>query len=136
METFPTSSWSRRTRTCRAVSFVPSLPASGEVLMPITTDSEGSSTVITGSGRGSSRSASVSPIVMSGSPATAMISPAPASSTGTRSSASVTNSSLTVARSTRPSVRHQATGWPARIVPVAHAAQREATEIRATRRGS
>ena len=39
------------------------------------TDSDGSSTVMTGSGRGSSGSASVSPIVTSAIPATAMISP-------------------------------------------------------------
>ena len=58
--------------------------------MPIVIDSDGSSTVITGSGRGSSGSASVSPIVTSGRPATAMISPGPASSASTRSSASVT----------------------------------------------
>ena len=45
--------------------------------MPTITLSDGSSTVITGSGRGSSGSASVSPIVTSGSPATAMISPGP-----------------------------------------------------------
>ncbi len=45
--------------------------------MPTTTESEGSSTSITGSGRGSSGSASVSPIVTSGRPATAMISPGP-----------------------------------------------------------
>ena len=36
--------------------------------MPIVTDSDGSSTVITGSGRGSSRSAIVSPIVTSARP--------------------------------------------------------------------
>ena len=58
--------------------------------MPSTIESEGSSTVITGSGRGSSGSASVSPIVTSSMPATAMISPGPASSAATRSSASVT----------------------------------------------
>ena len=58
--------------------------------MPIVTDREGSSTLVTGSGRGSSRSASVSPIVMSGMPAIAMISPGPASAVSTRSSASVT----------------------------------------------
>ena len=52
-------------------------PASGEVLMPIVIESDGSSTAITGSGRGSSGSASVSPIVTSGMPATAMISPGP-----------------------------------------------------------
>ena len=58
-----------------AVSLSPSCPASGEVLIPIVTDSDGSSTVITGSGLGSSASASVSPIVISGIPATEMISP-------------------------------------------------------------
>ena len=68
----------------------PELPASGEVLIPIVIDSDGSSTAITGSGRGSSGSASVSPIVTSAMPATAMISPGSASSAATRSSASVT----------------------------------------------
>ncbi len=58
--------------------------------MPSTIESEGSSTVITGSGRGSSGSARVSPIVTSSRPATAMISPGPASLASTRSSASVT----------------------------------------------
>ena len=58
-------------------------------LMPIVTEIDGSSTVMTGSGRGSSRSASVSPIVTSACPATAMISPGPASAASTRSSASV-----------------------------------------------
>ena len=58
--------------------------------MPIVTESDGSSTVITGSGRGSSRSASVSPIVTSGMPGDAMISPGPASAASTRSSDSVT----------------------------------------------
>ena len=89
-ETLPTSSWSKRARIWRAVSLSPSWPASGEVLMPMVTDRDGSSTVMTGSGRGSSGSASVSPIVTSGIPATAMISPAQASSASTRSSASVT----------------------------------------------
>ena len=77
IETLPTSSWSSRSRIWRAVSFEPSRPASGEVLIPTTIESEGSSTVITGSGRGSSGSARVSPIVTSGRPATAMISPGP-----------------------------------------------------------
>ena len=58
--------------------------------MPIVIASEGSSTPITGNGRGSSGSASVSPIVTSGRPATAISSPGPASSASTRSSASVT----------------------------------------------
>ena len=66
IETLPTSSWSSRLLTRRAVSFVPSWPASGDVLMPMVIDRLGSSTWISGSGRGSSGSASVSPIVTSG----------------------------------------------------------------------
>jgi hypothetical protein len=89
-ETLPTSSVSSRARIWRAVSLSPSWPASGEVLTPMVTEIDGSSTVITGSGRGSSGSASVSPMVTCGMPATAMISPADASSASTRSSASVT----------------------------------------------
>ena len=88
------------------------------MLTPIVTDSDGSSTVMTGSGRGSSRSASVSPIVTSGMPATAMISPGPASSALTRSRASVMKSSASLARTMLPSARHQATSWPRRIVPL------------------
>jgi len=103
--------------SCEAVSLSPSCPASGEVLVPIVTDSEGSSTVITGNGRGSSAEASVSPIVISGMPATEMISPGPASSAVTRSSASVTYSSEILTRSISPSARHQATVSPRRIVP-------------------
>ena len=57
--------------------------------MPIVIEIAGSSTVISGSGRGSSGSARVSPIVISGMPAMAMMSPGPAVSAGTRSSASV-----------------------------------------------
>ena len=71
---------SSRSLTWLAVSLSPSLPGERRVLMPIVTESDGSSTVMTGSGRGSSASASVSPIVISGMPATEMISPAPASS--------------------------------------------------------
>ena len=54
-----------------AVSLSPSVPASGEVLIPSVIASEGSSTTVTGSGRGSSTSAIVSPIVTSGRPASA-----------------------------------------------------------------
>ena len=89
-ETLPTSSRSSRALTWLAVSRVPSWPASGPVLMPMVTDSDGSSTVMTGSGWGSSASVRVSPIVISGIPATEMISPGPASAASTRSSASVT----------------------------------------------
>ena len=89
IDTLPTSSCSSRALTWRAVSFLPSCPASGEVLMPMITDSDGSSIAVTGSGCGSSRSASVSPIVISGMPAMAMISPGPASAASTRSRFSV-----------------------------------------------
>ena len=101
----------------RAVSFEPFSPTSGEVLMPIVIERLGSSTRISGSARGSSGSASVSPIVTSGRPATAMISPGPASSASVRSSASVTYSSVTLTRSISPSERHQAICWPRVMTP-------------------
>ena len=58
--------------------------------MPMVRERLGSSTAIGGRGRGSSGSASVSPMVTSARPATATISPGPADSALTRSSASVT----------------------------------------------
>ena len=89
-DTLPTSSRSSRSRTSRAVTLAPgSRPASGEVFTPIVIEMAGSSTVISGSGRGSSTSARVSPIMMSGMPAMATMSPGPAESACTRSSASV-----------------------------------------------
>ena len=99
------------------MSLSPDWPASGEVLMPTVMASAGSSTVTGGSGRGSSGSAIVSPIITSGSPAMAMISPGPASSAPTRSIPSVTYSSVTLTCSTSPSRRHQATVCARRIVP-------------------
>ena len=74
----------------RAVTFSPSSPAIGDVLVPIVIERLGSSTAITGRGTGLARSASVSPMVMSGMPEMAMISPAPASSESTRLRLSVT----------------------------------------------
>ncbi len=115
--TLPTSSASSRSSTWRPVRRVPDLPASGELFTPIVTPSAGSSTAITGSARGSAASAIVSPIVMSGKPASAMISPADASSAATRSSPSVTYSSLTRTFSTLPSRRIHATVCPRAIVP-------------------
>ncbi len=93
-------------------------PASGEVFTPIVIEMAGSSTVISGSGRGSSMSASVSPIMMSGMPAMATMSPGPAESAWTRSSASVRYSSETLTRSMEPSRRHQAACWPRDMVPL------------------
>ena len=50
IDTLPTSSVSSRFLTMRAVSLCPdTLPASGEVLVPIVTEIAGSSTVIRGS---------------------------------------------------------------------------------------
>src|SRR6202048_504329 len=80
VDTLPTSSVSNRLRTMREVSLCPeTLPASGEVLVPMVTEMAGSSTVIRGSACACSVSARVSPIMISGSPATATMSPAIAS---------------------------------------------------------
>ena len=67
----------------RAVTLWPlTLPTSGEVFVPIVIEIAGSSTVIAGSGRTSSGSAIVSPIVISSIPAIATMSPGPADSAG------------------------------------------------------
>ena len=76
-QTLPTSSRSSRSLIMRAVSLVPLRPANGEELVPRVIDSDGSSTLITGSGWGSSASAIVSPIMISSRPATAITSPGP-----------------------------------------------------------
>ena len=102
----------------RAVTLVPSEPARGEVLIPMVMARLGSSTRMAGSGRGSSTSVRVSPIVMSANPATATISPGPASSVSTRSRAFDANNSVTLPRCTDPSMRHHATVSPRRNVPL------------------
>ncbi len=86
--------------------------------MPIVIEIAGSSTVMSGSGRGSSGSVSVSPMVMSSKPATATMSPGPADSVGTRSSARVLSSSVMRTAGSVPSARAQATVWPLRSVPL------------------
>ena len=97
----------------RAVSLWPfTLPMSGLVFVPIVIEIAGSSTVMVGSGRTSSGSARVSPIVMSSKPATATMSPGPAESVGKRSSALVMSSSVTRTLATEPSCLTQATVWP------------------------
>ena len=117
MDTLSISSWSSRAFISRAVRLEPSRPASGELLTPIVIASEGSSTVMAGNGRGSSASASVSPMVTSSIPDTPMSSPGPASSTSTRSSASVTVRVPTRPAAMVPSALHQATVCPLRMVP-------------------
>ena len=86
--------------------------------MPIVIEMLGSSMVMSGSGWGSSGSASVSPMKISGMPAMATISPGPAESMVTRSSASVPSSSVSRTFSTVPSFLHHATVWPLRMVPL------------------
>ena len=81
---------------------LPDLPTSGEVLMPNTIDSVGSSTVSRGSGRGSAASQIVSPISTSSMPLTAAMSPAVASSTSTRPSLSNTCTPTSFAGSSPP----------------------------------
>ena len=117
MDTLPTSSVSSRFFSSRAVRFLPDLPASGDVLMPIVIEIDGSSTVISGKGCGSAGSDRVSPIVMEGIPAMATMSPGPALSAGTRSSAWVISISDSLTCEMLPSALHQATTWLRRISP-------------------
>lgn len=67
------------------------------VLVPMVTEIAGSSTVILGRATGFAEAASVSPIMISGRPATATISPATAASVGLRSTPSVANNSVILA---------------------------------------
>ncbi len=117
-DTLPTNSASSLLFTRRAVSLVPSVPASGDVLMPMVMARLGSSTVMAARGRGSSGSDSVSPMVISAMPATAAISPGPAVSVSTRSRASLVYSSVIFTFSAVPSSRHQLTVAPFRSVPL------------------
>ncbi len=62
----------------RAVSSLPSVPARGDVLMPMVIERLGSSTCRGSRAIGFSGSARVSPMKMSSKPATATMSPGPA----------------------------------------------------------
>jgi hypothetical protein len=111
----------------RAVTLAPlTRPTSGDWLVPMVIEMAGSSTVMSGSGIGFSASSRVSPIMISGMPATAMMSPGPACSAGLRSRPSVISSSEMRTLSMVPLVRHQATVWPLRMVPsrTRHSARR------------
>ena len=99
------------------MSFLPDLPDSGAVLIPMVIEIDGSSTVSGGSGRGSFGSARVSPIMMSSMPAMATSSPGPALSAGVRVRPSVTSSSVILTFLIVPSTLHQATCWPFFISP-------------------
>jgi hypothetical protein len=69
----------------REVTYLPSRPASGDVLTWKYIESVGRSTLIGGSASGDSTDASVVPIARSSTPVTSTMSPASAASTGTRS---------------------------------------------------
>ena len=103
----------------RAVSLWPlTLPTIGEVFVPIVIEIAGSSTVDGGSGRTSSGSARVSPIVMSSKPATATMSPGPAL-LGREAVERLGLQELGDAHvRVRAVVRTQATVWPFLIVPL------------------
>ncbi len=102
----------------------------GEVLTPKVMLNVGSSTERRGSGRGSAGSVMVSPMVISGSPATATMSPGPASSISTSSMPRAVVSEVTVPLSvtTRPgstlpsgvsaSSRSTVMRWPMRRRPL------------------
>ena len=75
-ETLPSSSLSSRSRRWREVTYWPSRPAIGEVLMPKIIDTVGSSTAIGGIAMRCSGSAIVSPMLMSSMPARQTMSPA------------------------------------------------------------
>ncbi len=117
-DTLPISSESRRDLTMRAVSLWPlTRPTSGEVLVPMTTEMAGSSTVIVGRATGFSMSARVSPIMISGIPATATMSPATATSPGSRLTPTVFSSSVILTFLT-PSACIHATFCPLRSSPL------------------
>ncbi len=78
-------SLARRSRRLRDVTYLPSRPASGDVLTWKYIDSVGSSIMIGGSASGVSTAASVVPIDSSSTPVTSTMSPTSAVSMGTRS---------------------------------------------------
>ena len=100
--------------------------------MPIVIERLGSSTVVTGSGRGSSGSAIVSPIVTSGRPASATISPGPGLVGGhavERLGDVELGHARVLDRRRRRGTRRSAA--PLRSVPWRIAQQREAADVRA-----
>ena len=109
--TLPTSSASRRSLTCRAVRRCAGLAGQRRGVDADRHAERGLLDAITGSGRGSSGSAIVSPIVISGMPASGDRSrPARPRRRRTRCSPSVTYSSATATRSHRsvaPAPRHR-----------------------------
>ena len=96
------SSCSRRSLMFRDVVYSPSFPRNGEVFTPNVILIVGSSISIIGSATGFFTSAIVSPIEISGIPATATMSPAYASGTSTRAMPSKSITELNSARFASP----------------------------------
>ena len=84
MATLPKTSRSSRSLSWRDVTKRPSVPAKGELFTLKIIEMVGSSTAMTGSGRGFSALVTLSPISMPSIPASATISPKRARSTDSR----------------------------------------------------
>ena len=111
------------------MTYLPSLPAKGEVLGPNIMLTVGSSTVIMGSASGSSMSAMVSPIWAFSMPERATMSPAPTSSTSMRSSPRCVKGWTTRVLVIVPSLWIRFTGSPRLISAAPHAPDHDAPEI-------
>ena len=83
-ETLVSSSFCRRSRRLREVTYCPSRPAKGEVLMVNCMAIVGSSMAMTARGAGVSALVMVSPMVMPSTPATATMSPSSVSTISVR----------------------------------------------------
>ena len=117
-ETLVSSSFCRRSRRLREVTYVPSRPANGEVFTVNCIAMVGSSIVMCGSGAGFSASVIVSPIVMPSTPATAMMSPKVVSVVSVRFSPENENSFVIFVFRNDPSSLAIATSSPVRMVPL------------------
>ena len=103
---------------CLLVTYFPSLPKNGELLIVNSILIVGSSIVIDGRASGLSGSEIVSPISKPSSPVTAQISPAVTLSTFTLANPSYKKSSFTLVLSTDPSLFTRATVWLATNSPL------------------
>ena len=117
IETFVSSSFSRRSRRLRLVTYWPSRPAKGEVLTLNWMAMVGSSMTISGSGAGFSTLVIVSPMVMPSTPATATMSPIVVSSISVRLSPLKVKSLVIFVLCSEPSRREIFTSSPVCSVP-------------------
>ena len=117
-ETLVRSSFARRSRRLREVTYCPSRPAKGEVLMVNSIPIVGSSMTIGGSGAGFSTSVMVSPMVIPSTPATAMMSPISVSVQSVRFRPENENSLVILVLWNVPSSFAMATSSPVNMVPL------------------